>query len=279
MVAVRCDDARIQLVVFSELSDERRELDAHLSTCAQCRQEMVEIDESLGLLHAHAVAPPSADVRAATLGAIALTKFGPELGLAVESPSPGLKASVMERVRQEQQGSAASENVIPMRSRRARMLRSLGAAAALLILGVGIGWVLGADDAPPRVTAEPEMPEGHETQILLLKGMGPGELEVRHYRHDNFRLTLSVEGFKPTPSGFHYAVWVRGTSGDVAIGTFRLQREDDFEIPFALGVNPSDFPDLAVTLEPNSGDPTLQGEIVTEGSFDLETVHHGTYDN
>ena len=280
MVAVRCDDARLQLAASDELSSEERSgLEAHLSTCADCRQEKADIDRSIELVRAHAVGQPPPHLRAATLGAITLAKLEPELGLAVESPSSRLKASVMERVKEEQQGPAATENVIPMRSRRARMARGLGAAAALLILGVGVGWAVGAKDAPPGVAAVPKMPEGHETQTLDLEGMGPDALEVRHYRHDNFRLTLSVRGFAPTPSGFHYAVWVRGGSGDVAIGTFRLQREDDFEIPFALGVNPSDFPDLVVTVEPNDGDPTLEGEVVTEGTFDLDTVYHGTYDD
>lgn len=123
------------------------------------------------------------------------------------------------------------------------------------------------------------MPEGHKTQIVGLEGMGPDELEVRHYRHDNFRLTLSTDGFEPTLAGFHYAVWVRGSDGDVAIGTFRIKRPDDFEIPFALGVNPSEYPELVITLEPNDGDPALTGEIVTSGEFDLETVHHGSYND
>ena len=79
--------------------------------------------------------------------------------------------------------------------------------------------------------------------------------------------------------GFHYAVWVRGETGDVSIGTFRLQRPDDFDIPFALGVNPSEFPELVVSIEPNDGNPRLTGEVVTSGQFDLDRVHHGIYED
>ena len=123
------------------------------------------------------------------------------------------------------------------------------------------------------------IPAGHQTQVVALSGSGPSRAIVDHYRHDNFRITLSVEGYEPTPPGVRYAVWVRGAGGDVAIGTFRLKRPDAFRIPFALGVNPSEYSELVVTLEPNDGDPELTGEVVTQGSFDPATVHHGTYDD
>ena len=281
MVAMRCEDARFQMAVLTELDDEERyEAQAHLSSCAQCRAEKTAIDTSLQLLQQHAVTGPPQHTRASVLGVIEMAELAPALEHAAAPPPSRLKTSVMQVIEDERRGSSQSTVVVPISSRRGRFARSIGVAATLLILGAGIGWIIGAnDDAPPRVAVGPEMPEGHETQTLPLDGMGPDQLEVRHFRHDNFRLTLSVEGFEPTPAGFHYAVWARGDAGDIALGTFRLKREDSFDIPFAMGVNPSDFPDIVITLEPNLGEAALEGEIITEGSFDLATVYHGTYED
>lgn len=224
----------------------------------------------LVLLRAGAVAAPSSDLRYGLLGAVEAQDLRPLLVHAVDQPSPAVRQQVLEAVREEP-GSLPSLS----RARRRRdVAQRVLAAAAVVIVAVTAGWLLRGDTG----TTGDEIPVGHETQVVALRGMGPSEAAVRHFRHDNFRLTLSVSGFRPTPAGFHYAVWVQGQDGDVAVGTFRLKSDDAFDIPFAIGVNPSEYPELLVTLEPNDGDPALTGEIVTRGRFDPQSVHHGDYD-
>ncbi|MBA2725517.1 MAG: anti-sigma factor [Actinobacteria bacterium] len=227
--------------------------------------------------HSYGVDSPPAELKPVVLGIIEAVVLGPMLSHAVEAPSPRLKRSVMAAVELQREQATQPAQLVGRGPRRTQIARFL-AAAAMLLIGVIAGVALGPDEPPGQDVAQgPNIPEGHETQILEVQGMGPPVVEVRHYRHDNFRLTLSVEGYEATPVGFHYAVWVRGEPGDVGIGTFRLKRSDDFEIPFAVGVNPTEYPDILVTLEPNDGDPALTGDVVSEAHFDLETVHHGGY--
>lgn len=250
------------------------EVSEHVSSCAACSTELVEIKETMSFTQRLGISQPPEALRHEVLASVEAASMAPALGLVVGPPSADLKSSVMRAV--EQQRDRERSVVTPMRSRTPRLAAALAAAAALLLVGAAIGSALQPD--APDVDVAGEIPVGHETQMLQLQGAGPSEAEVDHYRHDNFRITLSVEGFEPTPPGKHYAVWVRGEPGDVALGTFRIKRLDDFVIPFAMGVNPDEYPTFVVTLEPNDGNPALTGEVLSHGDFDLESVHHGSYD-
>lgn len=270
---------RLPMYVRGELADhERNELHRHLSSCDACRSELAEVEWTMETLGTFAAERPAPHLRAGVLATAESERLAPLLVHAVEPPRPGLKATVLAAVERESQKTTGA-SVIPLKPRGQRVARLL-AAAALVVAGIVFGSTLGGNglfgtDTP----TEEEIPRGHETQTVALSGSGPSSATIDHYRHDNFRLNLSVEGYDPTPSGSHYAVWVRGKSGDVAIGTFRLKQLDDFTIPFALGVNPTEYPELVVTLEPNDGDPALTGPIVTRGRFDVETVQHGQYED
>lgn len=269
-----CEAVRIELSPLSRAelgSEQRSEVQRHLASCPACRSEFSELQSLLALVGSVGVSPPSRDLRASVLGAVEEANLSSLLNLAVETPPTRIKEEVMAAARGE------SPKSVPFLVRRRRQLASALAAAALLLAGFVLGSAITAGDEGGKTDLA--VPEGHETQILELEGMGPPGASVRHYRHDNFRVTLSVEGYEPTPSGFHYAVWVRGSAGDAAVGTFRLKRADDFEIPFAVGVNPSVYSRFVVTLEPNDGDPALTGEIVSEGRFDPVRVQHGNYDD
>lgn len=260
----------------------RGELDAvtelsvteHLRGCETCRHDLVDLETTLQLIGSSAAVPP-AHMRTDVLSAVEASHLGPLLEHVVVPPPPELRRRVLAAVERE---GADPTSVAVFSPRRARLPRLL-ATAALILAGVVGGYTLADSLNRDETNGVTAIPEGHETQVVALSGMGPPNASVRHYRHDNFRITLSVRGFEVTPVGSHYAVWVRGPEGDVPIGTFRLKHADDFDIPFAVGVNPSKYPEFVVTMEPNDGDPRLTGEVVTEGRFDLGTIHHGTYDD
>lgn len=275
-----CDGVREELPLLTrgELDPGRQHMvEEHLAACGACRAELAELESLLTLVGAVGAAAPAPELRDSVLGSVEAANLSSLLSLAVEAPPARVKENVMAAAREDADATPVA-TVTPLSGRRRQLAQAL-AAAAILIAGVVLGSSLAGNDVPAPPAVGLDMPEGHETQVVDLEGMGPSEAAVRHYRHDNFRVALSVEGYEPTPPGFHYAVWVRGKEGDVAVGTFRLKREDDFDIPFAVGVNPTDYPAFVVTLEPNDGDPALTGEVVTEGSFDPARVHHGSYDD
>jgi hypothetical protein len=244
-------------------------MDRHLASCSACRKESEEVNDGMNAVGRFGQIPPD-DLRHAVLAAVEAEQLRPLLNHAVGTPSAETKRAVLDAARSETDGAS----VTSLASRRNVVQRVLSVAAVLMV-GLIAGSVIQNSD--PAGSNGGSIPAGHETQVVALEGMGPERAEMRHYRHDNFRLTLSVEDFPPTPAGAYYTVWVRGEAGDVAIGTFRLKSDDDFDIPFAIGVNPSEYPEVVVTLEPDDGDPALTGEVVTKGRFDPNTVHHGSY--
>lgn len=274
-----CEQVVIELP--SLLSDEldmetKMDVQGHLASCDRCRSELTELQSTLTLVSAAGVSSGSPELRASVLGAAEAASLSSLLRLAVPPPPARIKEDVIAAA--EANPPARSAPVVQLATRRRTTVARVLASAAILIAGIALGSTIFTNDPADTPELAGGMPEGHETQILGLEGMGPSQASVRHYRHDNFRVTLSVEGFEATPAGSHYAVWVRGDHGDVAVGTFRLKRDDDFTIPFAVGVNPSEYPAFVVTLEPNDGNPALTGEVVTEGLFDPSQVHHGRYD-
>lgn len=278
--SMNCSAASEQLALHAReelVGEERDQLARHLEACDACRAELAVLEEVMTGLERFGIDPPPADLRSSVLGTVESLALAPLLTHAVEPPRPELKAAVLAAIDSDPQKTNSLAQVVPLKPKRARLAQVL-AAAAFVIAGVVIGSTV-ASRPDVRGGTGGDIPAGHQTQVVALRGSGPSRAIVHHYRHDNFRITLSVEGYETTPPGTHYAVWVRGASGDVAIGTFRLKRQDDFHIPFALGVNPSEYSELVVTLEPNDGDPELTGEIVTQGNFDPESVHHGTYDD
>ena len=276
---MNCDAARLDLALGlrEEVGEAgATELETHLASCRSCSAERVVLAEAMALTAGRAVGPPPEHLRAGVLSAVETERAGSALELLVEPPSEDVKARVLVAAGREGPARQGVDPVVRSSTRERTFGRAL-AAAALVVGGLILGAV--AFRAGPREIVAGDIPPGHATQIVRLIGDGPSSAEVRHYRHDNFRVTMSVEGFASTPAGSHYAVWVRGPGGDVAVGTFRLKRPDDFDIPFAVGVNPSEFPELVVTLEPNGGSPALEGEVVVRGRFDPEEVHHGSYDD
>jgi hypothetical protein len=277
---VNCDAARLDLAFA--LRDELNEVDAtelerHLASCRSCSAERVELAGTMALTAGRATGPPPEHLRAGVLSAVEAERVESALELVVEPPPEDLKARVLAAAAREDPGRRGGGRPVVFSSNRTTRLGRILAAAALVVGGLVLGAVAFRQN-PPEIFAG-DIPPGHATQTLRLTGDGPSSAEVRHYRHDNFRVTMSVEGFAPTPPGSHYVVWVRGAGGDVAVGTFRLKRPDDFDVPFAVGVNPSEFPELVVTLEPNGGSSALEGEVVVRGRFDPDRVHHGSYDD
>ena len=222
-------------------------------------------------LRAAHIASPAPHVRDGVIATVLADRLGPRMHNALaERPPANLRDKVL--------GQVGPDNVTELRdrSRRREMaLAVIGVAAAVLALFVFVQLRDGSTDGSSFPAA---IPTGHDVQEIALEGKFAADATLTHYRHDNYRLVLSVEGYPVTPPRTQYAVWLRGDSGVVPIGGFRLKGADDFRVPFAIAVDPARFPEIVVTLEPVDGDPDLTGEVVNSAVLDAGSVHHGTYE-
>jgi hypothetical protein len=280
---MNCSEAREDLVrlLKRELSaEEESALLAHLSGCRACSAEKASIAATLEVAGGSGIVVPPPHLKAAVLGAIEAERLGPALRYAIPAvPDASLRMRTLTKV--------AAERTYGLAPRRISNAL-LAAAAVIALLVVTVGWlrIQGLEDDVAKLRAANEDvagrlgPAGHELQTFALSAdTGTVEGRLTHYRHDNYRLTLEVASLDPTPPDTYYGVWLRGRGGTVPIGTFRLKSPDRFVVNFAAAVDPAEYPEVVVTLEPDDGDPALTGETIASGSLDTSNVHHGVYDD
>lgn len=277
---MNCEDLRDDLVAWirNELDHARaNEIAQHLQYCSACAEEKAELEEMMTVLVLASPAVPPANLRSAVMGAMTTENFAPELRRAVPALPPSeLKAKTIAAARRNQPASVLRMSRLPFRPREIMF----AAAAMIAIVFASMTW-LQLQDARRSTTGVPsaeEIPRGHKMQSFALEGDVESKAELTHYRHDNYRLVLSVAGYEVTPPGFQYSVWLRGPQGDVPLGGFRLKKRDDFTVPFAIAVDPVHYPEVVVTLEPLDGSPALEGKVVNSATLDVGAVHHGEYE-
>jgi hypothetical protein len=259
-------------------SDDARAVLDHIAGCPECRRERAALAVTIDVIAESKAAIPPEHLKAAVLGAVEAERLGPALRDAVPAvPDPSLRARVLEDIARARPDARTSRRAV-----------ALAVAAGVIVLAVMVaGWlrIRGLEDDVQQLRAATEAaesrfgPTGHELQAFALSGVaGTVEGQLTHYRHDNYRLTLEVGALEPTPPQTYYAVWLRGERGTEPIGTFRLKRPDRFVVNFAAAVDPAEYPEVLVTLEPDDGDPRLTGETIASGTLDTGKVHHGEYE-
>ncbi len=76
-------------------------------------------------------------------------------------------------------------------------------------------------------------------------------------------IVLEIEGLPRAPSGSFYEAWVKGDKGLVPIGTFHTAGR----VVLWSGVEPRDYPQLTVTIEPEDGNPASSGRRIMTGQL------------
>ena len=129
-------------------------------------------------------------------------------------------------------------------STRARWLIPAMAALAALVVGVAIGWGLGASRS--------EAPADWEV-ALVPTGEAPGASAVVHGWNTTggTRLVVDVAGLEPAPDGFVYELWFSNRDRHISAGTFT----DATDLEMLVGIRRGDFPRVWITLEPLDADP------------------------
>lgn len=239
---------------------ERRALDAHLADCRGCRALAEDLDDVLGdlALLAPVVSPP-ADLRGQVL--TALREPAGAVAASHDAP-PALRA-------------------VPG-SRRRPVLASLGLAAALGAVALGLGARtlqlsgeleiaqaaieaagsrVAARDAAMAVVADP----AHVTATLDAEPLASGSESVVVFRPGHAEAFLLAMDLPPTPAGRVYQLWYADAAGVHALGTFHHDGSGPFIAPF--GVDLGDSVAAMVTLEPEGGAQGEPGPEVIAGEL------------
>ena len=223
----------------------------HLRTCASCRDEAAALGpaiDGLELMPERQDPPP--DLRSKVLAAVA------------DAASEDERIAAPER-----RAEAASPRATERRRWQLPRLAFAGlAGAAALIAAFLIGSNVG-DDAtttPERGTVELaanlQTPEG---------GGDEGRLVVREFESGR-RISFESDALPILPKGQFYELWFVG-AGDspsspnrISAGTFHPNQKGISDVILHAAVDPSLFPTVEITSEPDATDPAVSGPIVAE---------------
>lgn len=247
----RCHEIRLDLPAYlsAELDPDRAAvLDDHLSVCGSCLAELSELDlvttalADSGLEH---LPPGHLEHEVLTL-------------VTLEPDPAGREGSMKDMARASRlQGKSIKVVVAPVL-----------AMTAMVLAALGMAWRSDLSDARDRIRAMRQQlgPTGATVQSISFEGAGSGETsahgELVRQPDGNHRIVLWAEGLPDTPAGHHYEVWLSGEEGWVSAGSFRVSEADSLLWSCPVGVSPSSYPRVWVTLEPNDGDPRRTGRSV-----------------
>lgn len=257
----RCETIRLELqpYLMGELAPRAAEaVAAHVDSCAACRDEMAQTTRVHKLLVEAPLdhAPPGAleeDV-------FALVALDPVGRLASEVPLGAEPPDDLERAALERAGVLG-----PRRSRAATVLVPALSVATVVLGVLGINWRSEADRMRDDLG-----PLGQTLQLVRLEGSPgpPEETTVELVRYGDRAYKVVVDGaVPPAPEGHYYEVWMIGPRGRVSCGTFSAGYEDTVHT-FPVGVDPSEYPIIEITLEPADGDESMNGTPKWEGRLD-----------
>jgi anti-sigma-K factor RskA len=222
----RWADAAGAYVLEAMPADEREAFEAHLATCAACREEVEELRPA----------------------AAALPMASPPM-----LPPPRLKDRVMAEVEREAallaQAGEGADRVRPRRRLRLPVVsgwRLAPAAAALLVAGVLAGALIGRGAGDRTVEASVTAP-GASAQVRVEGGKG----------------TLVAERLPAPPRGRVYEVWVmpKGSKTPRATSVLFVPRGDG-SAEAAIPGDVSDVSQVLVTDEPPAGSDSPTGKLL-----------------
>ncbi|MET0623484.1 MAG: anti-sigma factor [Pyrinomonadaceae bacterium] len=267
-------------------SEERARLEAHLPSCAECREELRELADAAATL-AYTIAPVQ--------------------------PPPSMRADILARVRAVDPSEVFVDPSEAVDSSEARDARSLlggfslwqlltgrpalgfgaaAAAVALVLLGATAlslwnrNQSLSAEVARlyDRLRAtESEMSAQREqlasardvkdllsapgVRVAELAGKtpAPGGRAMLAYDRSTGRAVIMATGLPPCPAGHAYQLWLIADNKPLPGGTFKADAEGHAEMADRLPPGHA-APTFAVTLEREGGVPAPQGDIFLVGT-------------
>ena len=218
---------------------ERAEFEAHYPTCAVCRPEVAGFREALSHVAAASAAPPPASLKASVMAEISTTR----------QLSPLLPDAVVD--------------LAAFRQRRARLVRALTIAAAVVLVGVG-AFVVGrrSQHSDGYAAAAAEVISRPDTRMIDLQGPAAGSFKVA-WSPSADRAVVIGNGLGDPGAGKAYELWLIDDAGAHAMRLLDKADSGQVRRVIAAGGSPAKW---AVTVEPAAGVDAPTGEIIFSGS-------------
>ena len=216
-------------------SDERERFENHLAECPTCRDEVAGFRGTTGRLSQ----------------------------LMSESPPPWLREAIMDRIATTPQATRATpSDELALRPRRSPMrvvLPAVAAAALLIAVILGAGWVRSnrALDRQEAISAVLTAPDA--TSVDLDGDTGTMRLV---YSPALDRSVVVADGVADLPSDRTYALWFIGPEGADEAALFRTSGGRAARL---LPRTPEGYQALGVTNEPKGGSKTPTEPILYQG--------------
>lgn len=181
------------------------------------------------------------------------------LGRVIDPELPPVDDSRVAAIREAARAHAAP--VAKAHPRRRTPLLVAAAAGAALVVGVAIGLVVGGDGDDKPGTLE------YAGALIGPDGVDQGDLEVRLTGIGRI-VDIDTDLLPILPVGEFYEVWFvaptegAGEPARISAGTFHPDEDGRSVVRMTAAVDPTLFPVLEITAEPDPDDPTSSGLVV-----------------
>ena len=250
------EDETIALLALGE-TDSAHDRGAHLSTCAQCRDDVVELTAVVSVGRQlkpgdSAVTPPAA-VWSRIVDELALAGGDAQQSSDMPQMSPAVGVAPIDS----QPSGGPEAQLVSLESKRRQSpmsrLLSLGVAAAVgLILGAGGMWALGRSSSQVQPLQAVQLASASLAALDIPDTSGTAVLQVKSANQR--ALTVNVSNL-PLEAGKFYEVWLMDPLDKnlVALGVLGVDGRGAYVVP--AGLDLTKYTAIDVSLQPFNGSP------------------------
>lgn len=251
-------DESIHLLTGAYVTDalddtERREFEAHLEGCADCRAEVDSLREALATLTDLTASEPPEELRSRVLADIHTVRPLPPRSDRAGTEETGTQGSggpSGEGDGEDDQGRGGAHTAPTGRRLRNRLL--LAAAAVLAVVGAGVGTAVTVldDDSTPEAPTVAQQVLAAEDAIHVSRDLqGPGTAEVV-LAPESGRAVFVPHQVPAAPEGKVYQLWLQNQSGQMVPAGLMTKPSGPVLIE---GSGTIDARAVGITIEPAGG--------------------------
>jgi anti-sigma-K factor RskA len=235
--------------------EERANFAAHLTDCAQCRDDVREMREATARLGVAAMVRPRPELKEQTMrAAFRISQLAP----AVDA-SPGGDAVLSQDDQVARRRLAPRGRPFPLSARFALASAALVAAAATTF-GLIAGNMMEQLHHTQRQDHMIATVLNASDVVILTARVTTGGTATVIMSHHEHRLVFTAHGLRPLPDGMGYELWLMGPANVRSAGMLRTETDGMAGPAVVSGVEQGDA--IGVTVEPAGGSPLPSSTVV-----------------